>query len=135
MNPQSEGRQKLVSKLRVHAGWIEDEGHAIDLNQAANEVEYLGKIAEHEVAAFVWRLKQCLSGAVTQFMAQETEGYEPFIQFTHEEPNQGDGAFFMSMAAHTGQLSVLGSLGLSSREPDLGPLQMAVEVRVIRHGR
>lgn len=41
-NPVVKARRDLVSRLRAHAQ-IESEGHSIDLNQAANEIESLAQ--------------------------------------------------------------------------------------------
>jgi hypothetical protein len=45
VNPEARERALLVSRLRAHAR-IEDEGHRIDLMQAANEIENLGRLVE-----------------------------------------------------------------------------------------
>lgn len=90
MNPQSEARAELVRRLRAHAS-IEDEGHRIDLNAAANEVEDLGKLVTHETMTFQHRLMDALGTTLREFIDAEMawHGSEAHLMVTESEDDAG----------------------------------------------
>jgi hypothetical protein len=107
-NPEAQSRARLVTRLRAHAD-IESDGHAIDLRQAANEIEDLCAKVSAEALSRSHRLAFDLGNLLHEFVARET-GKHPLIKTTIED---GSPDHFKIMA-------------------NILPLQVAVEVRILR---
>lgn len=95
---EQEARAELVRRLRDDAPHYAD-GHRIDLNQAGNEIETLGKRADEEADRFQARLVQALSGALEDFFEREAlYGFHPSIRAV-KEYNGRRGYFEVSAVA------------------------------------
>lgn len=89
MNPEAEAREQQVAKLRSMAAAL-GEGRGlgeevsprslgVHLNQAANEIEELGKKRLASQAALSARLQRMLMTTLIEFCQSECNGYEPQI--------------------------------------------------------
>ena len=63
-------------------------GRAIDLRQAANEIEDLAKIIQEEEAAFLWRVQSDIREFMHDLFRREAMGYEPHLDFVQSQHSE-----------------------------------------------
>lgn len=95
MAGEREARRSLVSNLRTAADVLADRGDAltregeeevaIDLRQAANEIEDLGRWNQQFRRAFRWHLSHALTEALLSIHSRDSHDMEPRLIHNWEE--------------------------------------------------
>jgi hypothetical protein len=88
VNPEVERRNKQIANLLgkstslASRHYLSPHDLAVDLQQAASEIEDLGKLAVEEAEGFQNRLQVALSSALVTFYAHEALLFEPSVKIT-----------------------------------------------------
>lgn len=127
-NPEAEARAKQVEKLRSLAGQIMSEaipkldvrsGRAIDLRQAANEIEDLGRLKREVEFATENRIVRSVKEYLVKLVMYET-GYKPRVLLTKDtDEDDLSGVYVFGCRAETRPLTITLDLQVERRGPDV----------------